>query len=447
MSEVVGRKLSWDKRKSRPQKGDFWALCPFHSEKSASFHVDDRRGVFYCFGCHAKGDQISFLRELDGMSFLEAVEAVAGMAGLDVPRDAGRPARQDADGPRLNEAAVAYFRDALKGPGGADALAYLRSQRGLSDETIDSFEIGFAPNDGRAILSVVKEAGGSWEDAVSAGLATWSEGDKAPFAVFRNRVIFPIRDTRGRCIGFGGRAMAAGSRAKYLNTPETAWFDKSRTLYNHGAARTAAARTGRLILVEGYMDVIGLTQAGIEGVAAPLGTAVTPDHLEHAWRMADEPVIALDGDSAGVGAALRTADVALPLVSPGKSLRFAVLPAGMDPDDMVRNHGADGFQRAVDAAHSMAEMLWRRETYGGSPETPERRAALDVRLRQLVETIEDEVVRGHYRMEFADRRAGLYERMHREQSADARAAEAGVRGRLIGRSLDRRGRDWVASTT
>lgn len=442
LSDVVARRVTWDSRKSKHAKGDFWALCPFHQEKSPSFHVDDRRGYYHCFGCHAKGDHISFLRDQEGMGFLDAVEALAAMAGVEVPRDGRRREGPGEDALKWNEEAVAFYRESLRAAEGIAALAYLKETRGLSDETIDAFELGYAPDDSWALLKRIKDRGGSWEAAVGVGLATWREGDKAPFAIFRNRITFPIRDPRGRCIGFGGRAMSSGTRAKYLNTPETPWFDKSRTLYNHGRARGGAARGGQLILVEGYMDVIGLTQAGIEGVVAPLGTAVTADHLEHAWRMAEEPIIALDGDSAGIGAALRTADIALPLLEPGRALRFAMMPSGMDPDDVVRKQSVASFRAVIEASHSMVEMLWRRETYRVAIDSPERRAAFDVRLKAILERIEHPVMREHYRMDLATRREALYRQRCVQEQGVAKNSAASVRRSFIPSPVLRR--SWIA---
>jgi DNA primase len=410
ISDVVGRRVTWDRRRSSPAKGDFWACCPFHEEKSPSFHVDDRKGFYHCFGCHAKGDAIAFLRERENMSFMEAVEALAQMAGLPMPAQDPRAAER-ADERRdlaaAMEAAVAFYRAQLRGARAAEARAYL-DRRGLRRETIERFEIGYAPPDRRALAEHLAAKGIDAAAALTAGLTARPEDGGAPYDRFRDRIIFPIRDARGACIAFGGRAMSAEARAKYLNSPETPLFDKSRTLYNIGPARAAAAKAGTLVAAEGYTDVIALVEAGIEHAVAPLGTAVTEAHLQAMWRAVDEPVLALDGDKAGLAAAMRAADVALPLLAPGKSLRFALLPPGRDPDEVIRAEGAAAMRAILDAAEPMVDLLWRRETEGAALDTPERRAAFDARLRAMLKTISDPSVREHYRAAFAERRAALF---------------------------------------
>ncbi len=410
ISQVVGRKVIWDSRKSNQAKGDMWAPCPFHQEKTASFHVDDRKGYYYCFGCHAKGDALRFVQETENVGFMEAVEILAGEAGMQMPARDPR-AQEKADHrtelARVTEAALGWFRLQLKTAAGGDARDYL-AQRGLDEAMQDRFEIGFAPAGQNAAFQAMTEKGFAPDQVVAADIARQPEDGRAPYDAFRDRIIFPIRDARGRCIGFGGRAMAADAQAKYLNSRETELFDKGRALYNHGPAREAAGKGQPLIVAEGYMDVIALAKAGFEAAVAPLGTAITEDQLRLLWRIADEPIITLDGDQAGQRAAMRLVDLALPLLEPGKTLRFCIMPEGQDPDDLIRAKGAAAMQAQLDAALPLVQILWRRETEGQSFDSPERRAALDQRLRQAIGRIQDHGLRRHYGDAIAELRRALF---------------------------------------
>ncbi|MEM9011311.1 MAG: DNA primase [Pseudomonadota bacterium] len=410
LASVVARKVQWDAKKSNPGKGDFWAPCPFHQEKTASFHVDDRKGYYYCFGCQAKGDAITFVRETENVGFMEAVEILAREAGMAMPaRDPGAAERDAARAglAEIMEIAVRYYRMALQGAAAREARAYLDS-RGLTAETIARFEIGFAADNRTALFTHLTEQGAEPARIVEAGLAIQPDDGGAPFDRFRGRIMFPIRDARGRAIAFGGRAMSPEARAKYLNSPETPLFDKGRTLFNHGPAREAAGKAGTVVVAEGYMDVIALAQAGFEHAVAPLGTAVTETQLALLWRMADEPIIALDGDKAGLRAAHRLIDLALGYLAPGRSLRFALMPEGIDPDDLIRSDGAAAMQGVLERALPLIELLWRREVEGQALDTPERRAGLDRRLRTLLATIPDPGVRSHYEAAVRERRAALF---------------------------------------
>jgi len=398
LAQVVGRKVMWDARKSNQNKGDLWAPCPFHQEKTASFHVDDRKGYYYCFGCHAKGDAVSFIRETENVGFMEAIEILAREAGMPMPeRDPAAQAKTDrrAQLAEVMEAAVRFYRLQLNTGSGAAARAYV-ARRKLTAESQARFEVGFAPDSRTALTAHLTAQGVAQGLIVDAGLAAIPDGGGAPYDRFRDRIIFPIRDARGRCIGLGGRAMAEGARAKYLNSPETELFDKGRSLYNHGPAREAAGKGVQLIVAEGYMDTITLVEAGFGATVAPLGTAITEDQLRLMWRIHPEPVIALDGDKAGVNAALRLIDLALPLVEAGQGLRFCLLPQGLDPDDLIRSQGAGAMQRVVESAEPMVALLWRRETEGRVFDSPERRAALDKVMKALVATIRDPSIRAHY---------------------------------------------------
>ncbi|GHG90393.1 DNA primase [Pseudodonghicola xiamenensis] len=398
LTHVVGRKVIWDTRKSNQGKGDMWAPCPFHQEKSASFHVDDRKGFYYCFGCHAKGDAISFVKETENVSFMEAVEILAREAGMEIPRQDPR-AQQKADRrtqlAEVMEQAVQFFRLQLRTGSAGAARDYLR-RRGLSDAALERWEIGFVPEGWQHLWDHLRGKGVAEELIMGAGLAKPSNKGGKPYDTFRNRIMFPIRDARGRAIAFGGRAMDPGDNAKYLNSPETELFDKGRSLFNHGPARTAAGKGMPLIVAEGYMDVIALSEAGFQAAVAPLGTAITENQLQMLWRIANEPIIALDGDKAGINAALRLIDLALPLLEAGKSLRFALMPEGQDPDDLIRAEGAGAVQAVLDQARPMVNLLWQRETEGKTFDSPERRAALDKVLRDKLRLIRDPSIRGHY---------------------------------------------------
>ncbi|QQA41542.1 DNA primase [Pelagovum pacificum] len=398
LAQVVGRKVMWDNRKSNAAKGDLWAPCPFHQEKTASFHVDDRKGFYYCFGCHAKGDAISFVRETENVDFIEAVKILAGEVGLQVPEADPRAQQQADQRTRLTdvmEEAVKYFRLQLKTGAAADARDYLK-RRGLSEDAQERWQIGFAPPGWQGLSDSLRGKGIAPDLLDAAGLTRKSDRGKEPYDVFRNRIMFPIRDPRGRCIAFGGRAMDPNDNAKYLNSPETALFDKSRTLYNHGPAREAAGKGAPLIVAEGYMDVIALSEHGFGAAVAPLGTAVTEHQLAHLWRMADEPVIALDGDTAGVRAARKVVSLALPMLQPGKSLRFVLLPDGQDPDDLLKAKGPAAMAKLLDEADPMVRVIWAEATENKSFDSPERKAALDHALSQRTAQIPDQGLRRHY---------------------------------------------------
>ncbi|KJZ19778.1 DNA primase [Loktanella sp. S4079] len=423
LGQVVGRKVMWDTRKSNQGKGDLWAPCPFHQEKSASFHVDDRKGFYYCFGCHVKGDAISFVRETENVDFMEAVRILATEAGMPLP-ERDPQAQQKADYRTqltdVMEQAVQFHRLQLQTGAAAAARDYL-ARRGLSVEAQDRWEIGFAPAQNGA-LEQLRAKGVDQKLIVDAGLAAKSDRSDGFYNRFRDRIMFPIRDARGRAIGFGGRAMDPNHPAKYYNSPETQLFDKGRSLFNHGPAREAAGKGQTLIVAEGYMDVIALSEAGFEATVAPLGTAVTENQLQMLWRIAPEPVIALDGDAAGLRAAMRVIDIALPLLQAGQSLRFVLMPDGMDPDDLIKSQGAGAMQKLLDQAMPMVQLLWQRETEGKVYDSPERRAALDKALREKIKLIADPSIREHYGEALKDMRRDLFRgrRPSQRQSAQRR---------------------------
>ena len=430
LAQVVGRKVTWDPRKTNVARRDYWAPCPFHTEKSASFHVDDAKGFYHCFGCQAGGDAISFIRETENVGFMEAVEVLAREAGMPMPdRDPAAADRAEAAKglAEAMEAAVQFYRMQLNSARAAEARAYL-DRRDLSAATRERFEIGFAPDGRTALLEHLTAKGFARDKLAEVGLIGVPDDGSAPYDRFRGRIMFPIRDARGRAIAFGARALRDGQQPKYLNSPDTPLFDKGRTLYNVGPARAAAGKAGDVVVVEGYMDVIALAQAGIDNAVAPLGTAITEDQLRMLWKLSPEPVAALDGDAAGVKAAHRLIDLALPLIGADRSLRVVTLPGGQDPDDVVRAGGAKAMLTLLGCSRPLVDLLWARETEGASFDSPERRAALDAKLRAHLARIADENLRAHYQSEIRARRNALFTPARRP-AAGGRAP--GRKGRAI----------------
>lgn len=437
ISSVIGTRVAWDRRKTNASRGDWWACCPFHGEKTPSFHCEDRKGRYHCFGCGASGDHFRFLTDLDGLSFPEAVERVAEMAGVAMPaRDEASEARerQRATLSDVMELAASFFQERLQAADGARARAYLRG-RGLAPATQQAFRLGYAPDSRNALKEYLAAKGVAKEQVEACGLVVHGPDIAVSYDRFRDRVMFPIEDARGRVIAFGGRALSPDVPAKYLNSNDTELFHKGSVLYNFARARKGQAKAGAVIAVEGYMDVIALAQAGFDNAVAPLGTALTESQLELLWRVAGEPVLCFDGDEAGMKAAWRAADLALPLIAPGRSLRFALLPQGQDPDDLLRQGGKEALSAVLDQARPLAEMLWLRETGGGVFDTPERRAELERTLRELAGRIRDESVRRHYQQDMRERVAAFFGRSSR-QGAPGRQERGQGRGeRRPGRLL------------
>ncbi|MEM0900792.1 MAG: DNA primase [Pseudomonadota bacterium] len=411
ISDVIGNYVTWDKRKTNTTRGDYWACSPFVSEKTPSFHCVDPKGFYKCFSSGESGDHFTFLTKVAAMSFPEAVERVANMAG--VPMPAYDPEEKKRDEVRrtlydVMEWATKWFERNLQVESGAAARAYLR-QRGLSEATIAKFRLGFAPNSRNQLKEFLASQGATKEQIEASGMVIHGEDIPVSYDRFRDRIMFPIEDAQGRVIAFGGRAMDPKAPAKYLNSPETELFHKSDVLFNLKRARAAAAKAkddpvgSTLITVEGYMDVIALDQAGVANAVAPLGTALTERQLQMIWRVTGEPVLCFDGDKAGLRAAYRSLDMAMPQLKAGRSVRFALLPDGQDPDDLVRENGRDAFAEVITKARSAAEMLWQRETGGKTFETPERRAALEAAFREITGGIEDTSVRRHYQQEMRER--------------------------------------------
>ena len=400
LSDIVGRKVALKRRSGAEYAG----LCPFHNEKTPSFTVNDKKGFFYCFGCHEKGSAIDFVMKTEGLSFPETVEKLAREVNLPVP--VATPAeRERADRAstlqQVVEMAAQWFQKQLRLPVGRQGLDYLRG-RGLSDATIDDFRLGFAPDSRDGVIAALKRENVPIEKIVEAGLAIQPEDRREPYDRFRGRVMFVINDRRGRAIAFGGRVMGTGE-PKYLNSPETPLFHKGANLYCLDRARQAVTKDQPVIVAEGYMDVIALHGAGFTGAVAPLGTALTEGQLGELWKLADEPYLCFDGDNAGRRAMSRAAERALPLLRPGKSLRFLALPAGEDPDSLIRTRGPDAVQRTLDLARPLSDVVWDLEIEGKPADTPERRASLQQSVEQRVAEIADPVVRDYYRNEMRNR--------------------------------------------
>lgn len=417
ISTVIARRVTWDRKKTNVPRGDFWACCPFHGEKSPSFHCEDRKGRYHCFGCGVSGDHFRFLQEIEGMSFVESVQTIADMAGIAMPQPDVQAEKREKERATLidvMEMATRFFQDQLQSAVGAKARAYLRD-RGLSAKTIETFRLGFAPDSRNALKEHLASKSIPKEQIEACGLVVHGEGIAVSYDRFRDRIMFPILSSREKVIAFGGRAMSPDAPAKYLNSNETELFHKGNVLYNFTRARRASqigsrgqAEQGTIIAVEGYMDVIALHQAGVENAVAPLGTALTENQLELLWRMTPEPVLCFDGDGAGIRAAHRAADLALPHLKPGRSVRFALLPDGKDPDDLVRHEGREPFDRVMAQAKPLSEMIWSRETAGGGFETPEKKAELEARLKQIVSVIADESVRRLYQQDVRERLNALF---------------------------------------
>lgn len=399
VSHVVGRKVSL-KRAGREYKG----LSPFKMEKTPSFTVNDQKGFYHCFATGEHGDIFTFVMKTEGLDFPEAVERLAAEAGVPMPKVSQRDEAREDERERLYrilEMSAAFFQAALTSGAGAEARRYLE-KRGLARETIAAFRLGYAPNDRSALRNHLAAAGFKVEEMIASGMLIGGDDIPVAYDRFRNRVMFPIADLRGRIIAFGGRALDANTPAKYLNSPETPLFHKGQILFNAHRARGPAHDKSRVVVVEGYMDVIALTEAGFGEAVAPLGTALTEEQVKLLWRMADEPVLCFDGDAAGRKAAFRAVETVLPLLKPGFSLRFAFLPGGLDPDDLIRQSGPQALADELGKTQALFDVLWERESQEQDLSTPEQRAAFEARLTGIVGKIADASVKSHYERELRE---------------------------------------------
>ncbi len=435
VSQVVARKVAL-KRAGRELKG----LSPFKQERTPSFFVNDQKGSWFDFASGQNGDVFKFVMLTEGLSFPEAVERLAQEAGLPLPKVSPMASAREDERARLYalmDAALAFFAGQLAQS--AQARRYL-DRRGLSADSISRFRLGYAPNARFALKEHLAAAGFSAAEMVASGMLI--AGDDIPVAYdrFRHRIMFPIWDLKGRVIAFGGRALDPDVPAKYLNSPETPLFHKGAILYNAHTARVAAHDKGRIIVVEGYVDVIALTQGGFAETVAPLGTALTEDQLQLLWRMAPEPVLCFDGDAAGRRAAFRAVETVLPHLKPGFSVQFAFLPEGLDPDDLIRQHGATAFQEilANKTVPLFDVLIEREERQGETDLTPEQRASLQARLEALVSRIADRGVRAHYERELRETLWVKHRKLVRQIAGAAGRRDA----RIAGRRRDNTALDW-----
>jgi len=407
MSQVAGRRVRL-KKEGREWRG----LSPFTAEKTPSFYVNDQKARFFDFSAGKNGNIFDFVMETEGVTFPEAVERLAADAGLALPKmTAEEEAREKrrASAQEALELAARWFESRLQAPEGARARGYL-ADRGLGPALQKEFRLGYAPREKFALRDFLAGKDVDGPTMIEAGLLVHGEDIAVPYDRFRDRVMFPICDRSGRVIAFGGRALDKEAQAKYLNSPETPLFHKGHCLYNHHRARAAAHKSNRVIAVEGYVDVIAMHTAGFPDTVAPLGTAMTPEQVQLLWAMAEEPILCFDGDRAGRKAAFRAIETALPLIGPGRSLRFAFLPDGQDPDDLVRSAGPAAVEAVISEARPLADVLWQREIEAQPLDTPERRASFEARAFQSLQAIADDNLRRHYREEFSQRVSALFGR-------------------------------------
>ncbi len=433
LAELIGRRTKLV-RKGR----EFSGLCPFHNEKSPSFTVNEDKGFYHCFGCGAHGDQVEFLKQTEGVSFREAVERLADLAGMQMPVERPEERQRQQKAATLHEVmeiATDWFASQLSTQAGTQARNYIE-KRELSAQSVAQFRLGFAPNSRTALKEALSARNIPEALMIEAGLLIKPEDGRDSYDRFRDRLMFPIADRQGRVIAFGGRALG-DAPAKYLNSPDTPLFHKGRVLYNMSAARKFAYDAGTVIVAEGYMDVIALAQAGLNNAVAPLGTAVTEEQLQILWKMAPEPIMCLDGDAAGWRAALRSAERALPLLKPGYSLRFCVLPEGVDPDDLIKRDGVDAIKDLLDKSLPLSELLWRKEIEGRKVETPEQKAAFEKALEQTLADIQDPTVHGYYKQYFRNR---LYKWNRENNSYKPSAQKKGNNSGRFGRFANQKGR-------
>ena len=396
--DVVGAKVKLV-RKNREYTG----LCPFHNEKTPSFTVNEAKGFYHCFGCGAHGDIIKFEMEANGLPFMDAVTKLANKAGLKVPKfnkENEKEAKHRSSWFEIMELAVGFFEKNLFLPDGAEALNYLTS-RGFDEDIIKKFRLGYAP-DNNGLRAYLTSKNVSESDMIELGLAVLSEKNSKVYDFFRNRVMIPIIDKRNRTIGFGGRVMGK-EEPKYLNSPETPIFNKRKILYNLNYARDKAYEHKRIIVCEGYMDVIAQSKFGFDYAVAPLGTALTEDQIQEAWKICPEPTLCFDGDSAGIRAAVRSVDRVLPILKPGYSLKYVFLPDKMDPDEFLKSKGAEEYEKAITSTMPLADLLWKKNLQAQPIDTPEQKAKFEKNIYEEIAKITDEKVRGYYLQDIKNR--------------------------------------------
>lgn len=414
IADVVGAKVKLTK-KGREYQG----LCPFHNEKTPSFTVNESKGFYHCFGCGAHGDIIKFEMEANGLPFIDALQKLAHQAGLQIPQLSAKDKKEEDERKSLYEimeTACAFFERELRMPDGASGLKYFTEKRGLSPETLKKFRLGFAPNN-NALMVHLKAQGIDEKDMKELGLIAIPEDtSRRPHDFFRNRVMIPITNKQGKIIAFGGRVMEK-IEPKYLNSPDTPIFNKRRNLYNLDKAREVAYKEKKLIICEGYMDVIALDRYGFGYAVAPLGTALTEEQIAEAWRVCPEPILCLDGDSPGVKAAMRAVDRVLPMLKAGYSLQFLFLPDNQDPDEYLQAHGHDSFAALMRKTSPLIDILWRKYTENEDSSTPEKKALIEKTLLSEVAKIGDATVRSYYAQEIRSRIYAAFRRTPWQQPA------------------------------
>lgn len=414
IADVVGAKVKLTK-KGREYQG----LCPFHNEKTPSFTVNESKGFYHCFGCGAHGDIIKFEMEANGLPFIDALQKLAHQAGLQMPQLSAKDKKEEDERKSLYEimeTACAFFERELRMPDGVSGLKYFTEKRGLSPETLKKFRLGFAPNN-NALMAHLKAQGIDEKDMKELGLIAIPEDtSRRPHDFFRNRVMIPITNKQGKIIAFGGRVMEK-IEPKYLNSPDTPIFNKRRNLYNLDKAREVAYKEKKLIICEGYMDVIALDRYGFGYAVAPLGTALTEEQIAEAWRVCPEPILCLDGDSPGVKAAMRAVDRVLPMLKAGYSLQFLFLPDNQDPDEYLQAHGHDSFAALMRKTSPLIDILWRKYTENEDSSTPEKKALIEKTLLSEVAKIGDATVRSYYAQEIRSRIYAAFRRTPWQQPA------------------------------
>jgi len=418
VSDVVAKHV-----KLKRQGREFSGLSPFTGEKTPSFFVNDEKGFYHCFSSGKHGDAISFLMELEGLTFPEAVERLAEQIGIEMPKSdpaAEQRAARNKNTINWMEHAQDFFQKSLYRNAGQSSRDYLKG-RGLTKTAADYFGIGYAPNNFSALKDDLIQKGAKLNTLIEAGLLVQPEDtSRQPWDRFRDRIMFPIHDSRGRLVAFGGRAMDSSSKAKYLNSPETPIFQKGHLLYNYHRAHIAVSSPQSnhrgLIVAEGYMDVIALSRAGFKHAVAPMGTALTESQLMLLWRSGPEPILCFDGDKAGIRAAYRSIERALPLISPTRTLRFAMLPDGEDPDDLIKTKGKTAMQKILDQSIPLVKMLWEREVNLESLNSPEAKAGLKSRIFDAIKEIQNEEVRAQYRTDLLGRFDSEFGRRAKHQS-------------------------------
>lgn len=402
ISELIGRSIPI-KRAGR----EYHALCPFHKEKTPSFTINDEKGFYHCFGCGAHGDAIGFVKEYEHLGYREAVEKLAGMAGLSIPTPTRAEVERDSREQSLQqvmETVTSWFEHQLEQTGEGELARRYLLERGLSADTIARFRIGYAPTNRDAMVQALKSRGITEPQLIETGMLIKLD-DRAPYSRFRRRLMFPIRDRKSRVIAFGGRVLPGepnDDAPKYLNSPETPLFHKGRQLFNLDLARRPAFDGGQLIITEGYMDVVALAQAGIHHAVAPLGTAITAEQLQICWQLVDTPTLCLDGDNAGQRAMARAAELALPLLVPGKTLNVAILPKGEDPDSLIRAIGRQAFEDVITNAQPLSQLLWN-QAFATPGATPEARAAQEQGLMARINQIKHPTVQHYYKQYVRER--------------------------------------------